>query len=546
MSPSSNGAGIDYDVVIVGAGITGIHQLYRVREAGFSVRVLEAGGGVGGTWYWNRYPLARFDSESYTYGYFFSKDLQAEWDWKEHFAGQPEVEAYLNYVVDKFAMRDDIQFNARVVSATFDDAANVWTLVASDGTTTRARFFIAASGILSAPYYADVPGKDDYRGEMYHTGEWPVEPVDFKGKRVAVIGTGASAVQLVPAIAGEVESLTVYQRTANWCAPLNNSRITPEEQAEIKANYDELYKTVHSTFAGFLHADGTKATFDDSREERWAFYEQLWQTRGFAKLFSNYTDLVTDPAANKEFCEFLAEKIRTIVKDPVTADKLIPKDHGFGMKRPPMETGYYDAFNRPNVTLVDLRATPIVRITETGVETTDGHVECDIIVWATGFDAFTGALTRMGIRGTGGRTLNESWAEGPRTYLGIASPGFPNLLLAGGPHGTYGNVPRSTETQVEFIMDILRYLRHNNYERIEPTETAEEQWTSHVYEISQGVLTAETAWYIGSNIPGKAKRFLLYVGGLPTYKEKVNAVAANDLEGFALTPAADPAVAPVT
>jgi len=526
--------GTDYDVVIIGAGIAGIHQLYTLMDSGLSVRVLEAGSGVGGTWYWNRYPMARFDSESYSYGYFFSPELLQEWEWKEHFAAQPETERYLNFVVDKFGMREHFQFGARVVAAVFDEEANVWTLRTDDGATTRARFVIAATGLLSAPFFPDIPGRDDFRGEAPHTGLWPKEGVDLRGKRVAMVGTGASAVQLLPAIAPEVGSLTVYQRTPNWCSPLNNSEITAEEQAEIKASYDDIRNRVRTTFAGFMHPDGTKTTFEDTKEERLAFYEELYRLRGFAKLFSNYTDLLVDPAANAEFSDFLADKIRSRVTDPATAEKLIPKDHGFGMKRPPMETGYYEAYNQPNVRLVDLHEVPITRVTETGIETSEGHEEFDVIIWATGFDAVTGALTRMGIVGVDGQSLTEFWSDGPRTYLGIQSPQFPNLFFVGGPHFPFANVPRGTEDQVDFVAAFVRHLADRGVERVEPDETAEEAWTAHVLDSADAFLVAESAWFRGANIPGKADRFLLYIGGLVNYRDKLAEVAAHDYEGFVL------------
>jgi cation diffusion facilitator CzcD-associated flavoprotein CzcO len=532
-SPAERSA--DYDVVIVGAGIAGIHQLYNLKGSGLSVRVLEAGTGVGGTWYWNRYPLARFDSESYSYGYFFSKELLEEWDWSEHFAAQPETERYLNFVVDKFGLRDDFQFGARVESATFDDEANVWTLRTSDGATTTARFVISATGLLSAPFFPDIPGKEHFRGESYHTGLWPKEPVDVKGKRVAMIGTGASAVQLLPAIAPEVGSITVYQRTPNWCAPLNNGPITPEEQADIKASYEQIQQLVRSTFAGFAHPDGTKGTFEDSKEQRVAFYETLWNKRGFAKLFSNYNDILVDPRANAEFCEFLADKIRQRVNDPGTAEKLIPTDHGYGMKRPPMETGYYEAYNQPNVSLVDLNETPILRITETGIVTAAGEQPFDVVIWATGFDAVTGALTRMGLVGSSGERLAELWADGPRTYLGVATPRFPNFFFVGGPHFPFANVPRGTEIQVDFVTDLVKHLAEENYVRAEVDERAEEAWTTHVLESAVPFLVADTAWFRGANIPGKADRFLLYVGGLVNYRGKLDEVAGNGYDGFVLS-----------
>ncbi len=521
-----------YDVVIIGAGISGIHQLHTLVGTGLSVVVLEAGSGVGGTWYWNRYPQARFDSESYSYGYFFSKELQEEWEWSEHFAGQPETERYLNFVVDRFGLRDHFRFNTRVEAAIFDDSSNTWELRTGDGGTTRAKVVIAATGVLSAPFTPDIPGKDDFRGEVVHTGLWPKEPVDLQGKRVALIGTGASAVQLLPAIATEAASITVYQRTPNWCAPLNNGPITEQEQAEIKASYDEIYRMVRSTFAGFLHVDGTKATFDDTAEQRAAFYEELYQKRGFAKLFSNYADLLVDPKANAEFSAFLADKIRGRVHDPAVAEKLIPKDHGYGMKRPPMESGYYEAYNRDTVHLVDLNETPIERITEAGVVTSAGEEIVDVIIWATGFDAVTGALTRMGIVGSGGQRLVDYWADGPRTFLGIQSPGFPNLFFVGGPHLAFSNVPRGTEDQVDFVTGLVKELFGNGYDRIEVDDEAEEAWTEHVLSSAGAFLVADSAWYTGANVPGKAKRFLLYIGGLGAWRDKATESTDQGYHGF--------------
>jgi cation diffusion facilitator CzcD-associated flavoprotein CzcO len=518
------------DVVVIGAGITGIFQLYRLRQEGFRARILEAGGGVGGTWYWNRYPGSRFDSESYTYGYFFSKELFEEWEWSEHFASQPETEAYLNHVVDRFDLRADIELNVRVAAAEFD--AGVWTITGTDGRQFRTRFVIAATGILSAPFFPEVEGRGDFRGQSFHTGLWPSEPVDFAGKRVAVVGTGASAVQLIPVIADAVESLTVYQRTANWCSPLRNAAITAEEQEHIRANREDLYRRCHETFSGFMHPDATKMTFDDTEEERRAHYQELWNTPGLKKMFSNYADLIVDPAANKQFSDFIAEKIRETVADPETADKLIPKDHGFAMKRPPLETGYYQAFNNPCVSLVDLRETPILRVTETGIETAEGLREFDIIVWATGFDAITGALTRIDVRGEDGRLLREYWTEGPRTYLGIQVAGFPNFFMVGGPQSVFGNVPRGTETHVEFVTELLDYARHHGYTRVETDDAAEAAWVRHVDEASAPFLTADSVWYQGSNIPGKAKRFLIYPAGANTYAATVRAIADKGFEGF--------------
>ncbi len=401
------------DVLVVGAGITGIYQLYRAREEGFSVKLLEAGAGVGGTWYWNRYPGCCFDSESYTYGYLFSRELFEEWEWQEHFAPQPETERYLNHVVDRFDLRRHMRFGAPVTSAEYDDGSATWRVAAGDGTALRARFLVAATGVLSIPFLPDVPGREDFEGESYHTGRWPAEPVDFAGRRVAVVGTSSSGVQVVPAIADSVASLTVYQRTANWCTPLNNGPISAEEQARLRADFEELRDTLNTSVHGFHHPPNERNAFDVPEEERRRFYEKMWKSPGFMKLTSNYVDMLFNRDANAEWCEFIAGKIRGVVNDPATADRLVPKDHRFGEKRPPFVTGYFEAFNRPNVSLVDLRETPMVRVTPRGIQTTDGEREFDLIVWATGFDFGTGALARMGIRGgtarpssTTGRTVH--------------------------------------------------------------------------------------------------------------------------------------------
>ena len=531
------------DVVVIGAGITGIHQLYRLLEAGFEARILEAASDVGGTWYWNRYPGARFDSESHSYGYFFSRELFDEWDWREHFAAQPETEEYLQFAVDRLGLRSRIQLNTRVTDLRFDPDENGWELDTADGGRLRARFVVAATGQLSAPYIPDIPGRQDFTGEAHHTGLWPHRPVVLAGRRVAVVGAGASAVQIVPVIAPEVASLTVYQRTANWCTPLNNAPITPQEQAEFKNRYDDIYRACHDTFSGFTHRDGTRRTFDDTPEQREAFYEDLWLSPGFRKMFSNYCDLATDRAANAEYCAFIEKKIRSIVRDPMVADRLIPKDHGFGEKRPPMETGYYEAFNRENVELVDLRQTPLLRATATGLQTSDTHREHDLIVWATGFDAFTGALSRIRVAGAEGRLLVDYWAEGPRTHLGIQVPGFPNLFMVGGPQSTYGNVPRSTESHVEFVSGLLRHAREVGAGRVAVTEAAAHAWTKHVEEVAAMLLTAETAWYQGSNIPGKPQRMLLYPGGVKAWATRAREVAEGGYDGFEFSGKHEPVAA---
>jgi cation diffusion facilitator CzcD-associated flavoprotein CzcO len=532
----------DVDVLVVGAGITGIYQLYRAREAGFSATLLEAGGGVGGTWYWNRYPGARFDSESYSYAYLFSKELFEDWEWQEQFAEQPETERYLNHVVDRFDLRRHIRFGAEVSSAVYDEPSGTWAVAVADGTEVRARFLVAATGVLSVPYLPDVPGHDDFRGESYHTGRWPTTPVDFAGKRVAVIGTGSSGVQIIPVIADEVASLTVYQRTANWCTPLNNAPITPTEQAQLRADFEAIRETLNTSAHGFLHPAHDRATFEDSTEERLAFFEKMWQSPGFSKLTSNYTDLTLDHAANAEWCEFIADKVRSIVEDPETAEKLIPKDHRFSEKRPPFVTGYYEVFNDPNVSLVDLKQTPIVCLTESGIETTEGVRELDIIVWATGFDFGTGALTRMGIRGRDGLALEDHWADGPQTFLGVQTAGFPNFFFPGGPHAAAGNNPRYNGDQVDFVIETLVHVRDHGYDTIEVDPDAEQRWTTMVdTEAKTAPAFGEISYYFGSNIPGKPRKYLLNAGGRPKLFKEMARVHKNDYEAFRLSRSANPA-----
>jgi cation diffusion facilitator CzcD-associated flavoprotein CzcO len=522
---------LDAQVLVIGAGVSGIYQLHLLREAGFDVRLVEAATNVGGTWYWNRYPGARFDSESYSYGYFFSPELLAEWDWSEHFAGQAETEAYLQFVVEKLGLRDLMRFRTRISTVAFDEPSATWTLTTEDGDVLRCRFVVSATGVLSVPYWPAIPGRERYRGEAYHTGQWPKEPVDFAGKTVAVIGTGASAVQLIPEIAGEVAELVVYQRTPNWNSPLNNGNITAEEQADIKATYDEIYDACMGSFGGFVHKAIRQRAFDVTKEERWALYEQLYAQKGFAKLISNYRDTMTNREANAEFSEFIAEKIRERVHDPAVAEKLIPTDHGFGMRRPPMETSYYEAYNRPNVHLVDLNETPITTITEAGIETSDGERAFDIIVWATGFDGFTGALTRMDVVGEGGQVLRDRWKGGVVTYLGSMVPGFPNLFMAGGPHMIGGNFPRATEIMVDYVTGVLRHARDGGYTYVAADPEAATAWTEEVHEAASIALMAENSWFRGANIPGKKHEYLAYAGSLTKFRERMDAMEEQGYPG---------------
>jgi cation diffusion facilitator CzcD-associated flavoprotein CzcO len=534
----------DVDVLVVGAGITGIYQLYRALDAGFSALLVEAGDGVGGTWYWNRYPGARFDSESYTYGYIFSKELFDEWEWQEHFAPQEETERYLNHVVDRFGLRRHIRLGARVTSAAYDESSGTWHVVTADGPELTARFVVAATGVLSVPYIPDLPGRESFAGEAHHTGLWPSDPVDFAGKRVAVVGTSSSGVQVVPVIVDEVESLTVYQRTPNWCTPLNNRPITPEEQAELRAGFEQLREILNTSVHGFHHRAHDRAATDDQSEQRHVFYEKMWNSPGFTKLTSNYTDLLSNPDANAEWCAFIGDKIREIVADPETAERLIPTDHRFGEKRPPFITGYYESFNRPNVSLVDLKKTPMVGVRPEGIETTDGVREFDVIVWATGFDFGTGALSRMDIRGRDGLALAEHWADGPRTFLGVQTHGFPNVFLPGGPHAAAGNNPRYNGDQVDFITDLLVYAREHECDVIETTERAEDRWTRMIDRGAESPLSfGEKSYYFGTNIPGKPKRYLLNSGGRPKFFSIVADTLANDYDSFSMSRTSETAVA---
>ena len=417
-----------FDVLIIGAGVTGLYALYRLRELGFSVQSFEDGTGVGGTWYWNRYPGARFDSESYTYGYSFSQELLQEWDWKELYSGQPENERYLNYVADKFDLRQYIQLNARVVRAAYNEAQRSWEIETADGRTARGQFLITAVGLLSAHYVPDFEGLDTYQGTWCHTGRYPKEGLDLAGKRVGVVGTGATGVQLITEIAKEVGHLTVFQRTANYCAPLRNREIGDDEQAEIRAHYDEIFQKCLETPGSFMHEFDPRSALEVSDEERMEQYETLWREPGFKKWLSNFHDVMLPGEANEDYAEFVRNKIRERVHDPEVAEMLVPKDHMFGSKRLPCESGYYEVYNQDNVKLIDVRKAPIQRITPTGLQTADAEFEFDVIIFATGYDAVTGSLNRIDIRGEGGKSLKDKFAQGPRTYMGVQSNGFPNLF----------------------------------------------------------------------------------------------------------------------
>jgi cation diffusion facilitator CzcD-associated flavoprotein CzcO len=522
-----------YDVIIIGAGVTGLYALYRLRARGLSVRTFEAGGGVGGTWYWNRYPGARFDSESYTYGYSFSEELLQEWDWQEHYAGQPETERYLNYVADKFDLRRNIQFHAHVASIVWDESANCWQVHLTDGRQARAQFVITAVGSLSAYYIPDFEGLDSFQGTWCHTGRWPAEGLDLAGKRVGVIGTGATGVQLITAIAQDVCHLTVFQRTANYCAPLRNGPIDPETQRQIKASYPEIFKKCNETAGSFMHQFDPRSALAVSPEERLEQYERLWAEPGFKKWLANFYDIMLPGKANEDYAEFVRQKIRERVKDPVVAEKLIPKDHMFGSKRLPCESGYYEVFNQDNVLLVDVREAPIERITPIGVKTRDAEYALDVLIFATGYDAVTGPLNRIDIHGEGGQTLKEKFAAGPRTYMGIQSVGFPNLFTINA--ASVGNFVRAAEPLVDWVRDCICYVCDHQFRRIAPTPEAEAAWTQHVVEAGAKILrTQANSWFVGANIPGKARFLLTSPDSAPVMRAKRAEVVAKGYAGFLL------------
>jgi len=521
----------DHDAIIIGAGMSGLYQLYRLRELGMRVRVFEAGTGVGGTWYWNRYPGARFDSESYSYSYSFSQELLDEWNWSEHFAGQPETLRYLNHVADKFDLRRDIQFRSRATSAHWQEATRSWDITLEDGSRHSARFLITALGPLSAPTMPRIEGVETFQGQSCHTARWPHEPVRFEGKRVAVIGTGATGVQTIQEVAKTAGHLTVFQRTPNWCAPLHNSRIDTDEMAKIKAGYPEMFRRCQETFACFLHTPDPRRTFDVTPEEREAFWEKLYAERGFGIWQGNFRDILTDRAANAAISDFVATKIRERVKDPAVAEKLIPKNHGFGTRRVPLETRYYEVYNQPNVILVDINKTPIELITPKGIKTSDAEYEFDIIIYATGFDAITGSFDRVDIRGVGGLRLKDKWARGPQTYLGVLVEGFPNMMMLMGPHTALGNIPRSIEYNVEWVTGLLRHARDHGLTRVAATDAGVTSWTDHVKSLGVGLLSNEVdSWMTGinRNVEGKQTRIIArYSGSAPAYRAGCDEVAAG-------------------
>jgi cation diffusion facilitator CzcD-associated flavoprotein CzcO len=527
----------DVDAAVIGAGMAGLYMLYRLRGRGLSVRAFEAGDGVGGTWYWNRYPGARCDSESHIYSFSFSEELQREWEFTSTYPDQPEILDYLNYVADKFDLRRDIQFSTRISEAAYDADRNVWRVVAEDGSALTARFCISAMGCLSASNVPAIPGLDRFEGRWFHTSDWPREGVDFSDRRVGVIGTGATGIQVIPSIAPQAGHLTVFQRTANYIVPAVNTPLSPQTWREFQRHYPAIRERTRQTYACFSFDLGDRSAREASSEQRDRVYESDWRQGGLKFVFgSDFGDLLFDLESNDTASEFVRRKIRQIVRDPDTAEKLLPTNHPVGTKRPLVDTlGYYETFNRDNVSLVDLRATQIEEITERGVRTTEREYPLDDIVFATGFDAITGPLLKLNIRGESGQSLREKWANGPRTYLGVAVAGFPNFFMITGPGSpcVLSNMVVSIEQHVDWIADCIDYLRANGLDRIEATTQAEDDWIAHANDVAEAtLLPMGESWWRGANIEGKPMVLMPYAGGAADYRARCEEVAAGNYSGF--------------
>ena len=536
-SMPENGREQAFDVVVVGSGFAGMYMLHRLRGLGFSVRVYEQGSDVGGTWYWNRYPGARCDVESMQYSYSFSEELQQEWNWSERYAPQPEIMKYAQHVADRFGLRPDIVFNTRVDRAEFDEGNGTWEVATSDGRTVRAQFVVLATGCLSNARMPDIKGLSDFKGEVYHTGHWPHEGADFAGLRVGVIGTGSSAIQSVPVIAEQARHLFVFQRTPNFSIPARNAALTAEERDAVRKNYPEIRRFAREDARNGIYAElPDRGALDDGENARRVKYEQRWAKGGLTFMLA-YNNLILDKIANETAANFVREKIAEIVKDPATARRLQPDDHPIGSKRICVDTDYYATFNRPNVTLVDIRRGGIEEILPNAVRARGQAYEIDALVLATGFDAMTGSVAKIDIRGRGGRTLKQKWAEGPKTYLGLTSEGFPNLFIITGPGSpsVLSNMIVSIEQHVDWIGDCLAFMRNRGLVSMEATRDEEEKWVAHVNEVAQMTLYPRAnSWYMGANIPGKPRIFMPYIGGVGVYRRICDEVAAAGYRGFAM------------
>jgi cation diffusion facilitator CzcD-associated flavoprotein CzcO len=539
-----NTAVTDYDAIVIGAGFAGLYALHKLRDQlGMSVRVYEAASGVGGTWYWNRYPGARCDIESVHYSYSFSEELQQEWQWSERFAAQPEILRYLNHVADRFDLRKDIMFDTRVNSMVWDNAASFWRVGTERGDIATARYVISGAGNLSVPKAPDFDGVDTFRGEVYLTGNWLDENVDLSGKRVGIIGTGSSGIQAISEIAKTAGHLTVFQRTPNYATPIVNGPADPDEVGAVKADYARVRDASRNHFLGVPYTQVQPSALAVSAEERRRVFDERWNAGGFRLFIDSFQDILFDKKANDTIAEYIRERIHERVNDPAVADLLAPKDYPYGTKRPPLETDYYEAFNRDNVTLVDIRNAPIESINETGVRTANADYEFDVIVLATGFDAMTGPLMKLGIVGRDGLKLSDKWAHGPRTYLGVTVSGFPNLFLITGPQSpsVLYNMPLAIEDHVDFVAEAITYMRDRGLDVMEAKLESEYNWVAHALEISsQTLLPGTDSWYMGANIPGKPRICMLYLGGAPAYRAICADVVANGYAGFTLDRAAVP------
>ncbi|RZT88117.1 cation diffusion facilitator CzcD-associated flavoprotein CzcO [Pseudonocardia sediminis] len=530
----------DLDAVVVGAGFAGLYMLHRLRGLGMGALVLERASGVGGTWYWNRYPGARCDSESYYYCYAFSKELEQEWEWTERYPRQPEIKRYLDHVTDRFDLRRDIRFDTAVTAARYDEDSRSWAVTTDAGDTLTCRYLITAVGCLSAANVPDIPGLETFAGRWNHTGRWPHEGVDVTGKRVGIVGTGSTGIQAIPVLAEDAAHLTVFQRTANYSIPARNGPLSAEESAAYKASYDDIRAVQAASTNGHPFVVSDRSALDATPEERDRIYAEAWD-RGGLRFRASFRDLLADPDANETASEFLRDRIRDVVDDPETAEKLVPRDHGFATKRPPIDTHYFETYNRDDVSLVDVKATPIEEIVPAGVRTSEGVIELDHLVFATGFDAMTGPLLSFEITGTGGTTLREAWAAGPRGYLGLQVSGFPNLFTITGPGSpsVLTNMPTTIEQHVDWITGCLAHLREHGVDRIEADPEAERAWGEHVQEAAEATLLprAASSWYLGANVPGKPRVFMPYAGGFARYTRTCTDVAEDGYRGFVLEPA---------
>jgi cyclohexanone monooxygenase len=530
---------IQLDVAVVGAGLGGLYAIHRMRGLGFKTRAFEAGSGVGGTWFWNKYPGARCDIESLEYSYSFDDDLQQEWSWPERYATQPQILAYIQHVAERFDLMRDVQLNTRITEATFNGDLNRWILKASNGQTISARFCIMATGNLSTPRVPDFKGIDTFEGKWYHSGMWPAEGVDFTGKRVGVIGTGSSGIQMIPLIAQQAKHLYVFQRTANYSLPAQNGPMDRELEGAFKANYRKSREEArHTGFGVSGYPVPTQSALAVSDEERRKKYEMLWERGGSIGFLSCYTDFLVSEEANETAAEFVREKIRSVVKDPKVAALLTPTDHPIGTKRLCLDTGYYETYNRPNVSLVDVRSAPIQEITSKGVRTADQEFELDAIAFATGFDAMTGALREIDIRGIDGTRLADKWIGGPMTYLGLMVAGFPNMFIVTGPGspGVKSQMIHSIEQHVDWVSDLLKTAAERQVRRIEADPDAQTNWVSHVNEVADATLYPRAnSWYVGANIPGKPRVFMPYVAGVGVYRKLCDEIAADDYRGLKLS-----------